>query len=797
MPAVLIYEQITGSALISEHVRFAYGWISVWNTSIWTGVYCIYYSIVGVAGLYILYDYRKKTDNAIIKRQSLILLVSGAIVLAIGSLVNVVLQRVMAHPIPMVADSTALVWALALAYVSIKYNMLNITPFLASQQIVTAMKDLLFLLDTHGRIISINPAARETLECGDERLIGRPFIDVIIGTEPQRSLIAETIKSSPAFIGETMLGLPSGHSIPASLSTSLIADTGIVCVAHDISLQKQRTELLHEAKKRLESEVSRATDELQKANARLTEEILERKQAALTLMETEEKFRVIYSYAPDGIFLVDLEGNFIEGNNEARRIIAYDENELRNKNLFDTGTLSSADYDKISAILAENRLGKASSPSELTVLRKDRTVVPVEIIAHPIKIGDRNLVLGVVRDLTQRKKAEQEAEELRRELHQAQKMEAIGRLAGGIAHDFNNLLGGLMGYAGLLRKKLLQELPAEVGVVQKIIDITRQAADHVTQLLAFARKGKYQIAPVVMHEVIDEVVGLLEHTIDRKITLVRNYRASSSTVMGDRSQLHSALLNLGVNARDALPGGGVITFSTDIETIENELAHTYPYAIEPGIFLKITIADNGVGMDEKTRSRAFEPFFSTKDAGQGTGLGLASVYGTIKHHSGFIELRSEPGKGSTFTIYLPFSIAKPDVHHTEKEKKSLAPFEQCHGAILIVEDDPVIREIALESLGDLGYTVNTCSDGAEALAWYREHHLDCDLVIMDLIMPKLSGKECLRAMKEIAPSMKAIIASGHTMDNEIGELLAEGALAFLQKPYEIEQLAEAVQKALK
>jgi PAS domain S-box-containing protein len=773
MPSVLIYQEVINLALISPNIHCDFGWMSIWKQSIWVSVYFTYYPVVVFVGLYILNDYRRKTDNPIIKRQSRVLILSGFMTFAVGSITNVVAPMITTKPLPAIADIAALIWAVGLAYVVIRYRMLDISPFLAAQRIVTVMKDLLFLLDTQGRIISINPSAAETLACRAESLIGRPFLDVVATTEPERDHIVMTIKQSPVSRGETMLAFQSGPSTAVSLSTSLIPGTGIVCVAHDISLQKQRTELLREAKKRLESEVSRATDELRETNAR---------------------FRVIYEHAPDGIFLLDLDGNFIDANDEARRIIGYNEKELKDRNLFTIGILHPADRGKVAEILAENRFGKASSAHEMTILRKDQSVLPAEINAHPIAIGGRDLALGVIRDLTQQKKAEEEAEELKRELHQAQKMEAIGRLAGGIAHDFNNLLGGIMGYAGLLRNKLAQERPADAGVVQKIIEVARQASNRTAQLLAFARKGKYQVAPIALHDVIDDVVGLLEHSIDRKIALLKSYHAPSSTVMGDRSQLHSVLINLGVNARDALPDGGAITFSTDAVTIGDELAHNYPYAIEPGSFLKVTVEDNGIGMDEKTRSRAFEPFFSTKKAGEGTGLGLASVYGTIKHHNGFIELWSEQGKGSRFTICLPLSTAQASVQETKQAAAD--SFGACHGNILVVDDVLIIREIAVEVLSDLGYTVNACSDGIEALSWFNKHHNNCDLVILDLTMPKLSGQECFRAMKEIRPTVKTIITSGHAMDNEIGELLSQGALAFLQKPFEIEQLSQTVKSAL-
>jgi PAS domain S-box-containing protein len=796
VPVVLVYQQIVHSAIYKPEIHCDFGWLTLLNKSFWSYLYIVFYPVEAFMSFYILYDCNRKTENKVVKLQSFILLVSGFLTLMLGTLTNVVLPRIMAHPPVPIADIAALFWATGLAYVAIKYNMLDINPFVAAQRIAIAMKDLLFLLDTRGRIISVNPATLTTLACPEHMLIGKPFIDVIAKTDGERIAIAQKVVESSASTWETVFTIGSGPEIPVSFSASLIKGTGIVCVAHDISLQKQRTELLKQAKKQLEGEVTLAVEKLQNANERLVTEIAEKKQAAIALMETEERFRIIYEHAPDGIFLIDLQGCFLDANKEACRITGYTVNELKTFNAVTLGVMRG---DERGNETGDNtRIGGAHSSESIEkyLVRKDGLSIPVEFNFHPIKIRERNLVLGVARDLTHRKKAEQEAEELKMELQQAQKMEAIGRLAGGIAHDFNNLLGGILGYAGLLEKKLEQKWPSEATIVLKIMDTVRQASQRTAQLLAFARKGKYQITPVNLHDVIDDVVGLLENTIDRKISLRRSFNAPCAVVIGDRSQLHSAILNLGVNARDALPRGGEISFTTDIVKIGKALALTYPYSITPGDFFKMEIADNGVGMDEKVRARVFEPFFSTKGEGKGTGLGLASVYGTVKHHNGFIEFWSEAGKGTVFTICLPLAEVAE-----EAEEKSVPASEsfrqgQGQGRILVVDDVFVLREIATDVLSNAGYAVQSCADGAEALEWFRVYHDQCDLVILDLTMPKLSGKECFKVMKTIKSTLKVILTSGHAMDREINELLNDGAQNFLQKPFENKMLVETVYRVL-
>lgn len=780
VPTILVFKEIVHSALITRHVLQEWGWLSLWGTSFWVYLYFAYYATTVGTGLYLIVTYWKTCDNPIIRKQSIILIFTAFISTFLGTVINIILPLILPQPPTPIADITTLVWGSGLAYTALKYRMLDITPFIAAQKIIAVMNDLLFLLDIRGNIMSVNGSAVKALACDQKQLIGCNFRELIAENEPELDKIFETVRTSASYTVETILSYMSGSILPVALSTSLIPGTGIVCVAHDISLQKLRNETLHLAKKVLETEVSRATQELQKTNSLLTREISERKQAALALMQTEERFRVIFEDTPDGIYLADPQGILLDVNRETIRITGVDKPDLVGKRLREV-------------VLSEENESTVSSSTEITIRRKDGTTLPVEITTHPIKIGSNDLFLGVIRDLSQRKKSEAEAEQLKQELQQAQKMEAIGRLAGGIAHDFNNLLGGIIGYAGLAHRQLEKSQPAAAEIIGKILSVARDASERVAQLLAFARKGKYKIEPVDMHKLIDEVIELLTHTIDKKITLTRTFEARRRMVLGDHSQLHSALLNIAVNARDALPHGGAIVFSTVTIDISPEQTQEFHSSIESGDYIQITICDNGIGMDEETRSRIFEPFFSTKDQGGGTGLGLASVYGTINHHNGFIELKSSPDEGTTFIIGLPLTnetALSPPV-----QPVVVTPVQR-KGTILIVDDVRIVREMMTDVLKENGLTVFDFADGYEAIAWYRDHFKECSLVVLDYTMPIISGRECFEAMKKINPLVKTIISSGHALDNEIGEILKEGALSFIQKPFEIEKFAGLVNEVL-
>jgi PAS domain S-box-containing protein len=793
LPLVLTVLQWTQSIFVGELERRPYGWFTPWNSTPWPVFYFLYVATMTLAAFWLIFDYGRKSDNMVIRRQSVIIIVSGVISLLSGYLINIYIAIFYPEGIPPIGDVTSLFWASGLTYVGIRYNILNITPFIAANRIIRTMKDLLFLLDTHGHVISVNNAVEQVLAGNKDQIIGRLFSELIADGEPQGIPLLGAVVTHSEYNIETVLSCAGGSSIPVELSTSLIPGTGVVCVAHNISLQKQRTESLTEAKKQLETRVSQATEDLREINDRLVQEVEEKNLVVEALRESEERFRIIFEYAPDGICLVEPDGNFITGNNEVLRIIGYPKNDLAGRNLLGLGLLSDADTGEVAEMIAGDDGHAVSGYREFTLTRGDTSEIPVEISAHRLKIGEKVLSVCIVRDLTQRKKAEKEAQELRAALHHSQKMDAVGRLAGGIAHDFNNLLGGIIGYAGLVQKRLHRQFPAENDMLGKIIQVSKQTADRTAQLLAFARKGRYNVELVDMHTIINEVINLMKHTIDPKIELKCQLDAPCATVKGDRSQLHSALLNLGVNARDAVPDGGVITYSTE-NVPGSSIAFSDVVGEQvAGRYLKIIVSDNGTGMDEETVSRIFEPFFSTKEAGKGTGLGLASVYGTVKQHGGNIHCISEPQKGTSFFLYLP---VVEETAPLEEKDKAPAGCTKAHGRVLVVDDTPLIREMMEETLIDAGYSVHSFENGREALAWYREHHASCDLVILDYTMPELNGKECFAAMKEIHPSVKAVIISGHAVNGEIGKSIDAGVLSFLQKPFEIDERTELVRNIL-
>jgi two-component system, cell cycle sensor histidine kinase and response regulator CckA len=399
----------------------------------------------------------------------------------------------------------------------------------------------------------------------------------------------------------------------------------------------------------------------------------------------------------------------------------------------------------------------------------------------------------LVRILDERRQAETERDRLQAELYQAQKLKALGTLAGGIAHDFNNMLGGIMGFAELIKRKHAAGNPGLERYASTIIETSHRAAELTAELLTFARKGGTEQGAVDMHEVVADVVKLLERTIDRRITITANLRADPATLNGDRSRLQNALLNLGLNGRDAMPQGGTLTYATSTVRLSRDAA-VAPEGLEPGAYLAVSVTDTGTGMSEETRRHLFEPFFTTKPQGRGTGLGLASVYGTARAHLGTVAVESTPGKGSTFTLYIRSDApALP-----EGAAQAALPARPVHGTgrILLVDDEEVVRTMATEMLREFGYEVTACADGGEAVETFRRQPTAFDLVVLDMVMPRVSGSDCFTQLQALRADVRVLVATGYADERETQAMVANGTRGVLRKPYTAASLSAAVAQAL-
>ncbi len=390
--------------------------------------------------------------------------------------------------------------------------------------------------------------------------------------------------------------------------------------------------------------------------------------------------------------------------------------------------------------------------------------------------------LGMKRDITR-------LVSLEKQVRTAQRMEAVGTLAGGVAHDFNNALTGILGFGELLRARFAAD-PKTIGDLDIIRHCAEQASSLTRQLLAFARRQVIEPIRLDLNRVVRDLLRLLTKVVGEHIEVKTMLRKDLPLTLADPGQMEQVLMNLCLNARDAMPAGGRLLIETSVETVEEEYRQAHPYMV-PGRYALLTISDNGIGMDEKTRDRIFEPFFTTKGPEKGTGLGLAVVYGIVKQHNGYIDVSSEPGEGSTFRLYLPTVSAAPD----EAKAPERETVQGGDATILLVEDDGAVRALAKRTLQEYGYDVLVGLNGEEAVEIFRKRS-GIDLILIDVVMPKMGGKEAVDRIRERHPEAKAILMSGYSVDAIHDSFVLKPGISFLPKPFGPVALAKKVREVL-
>jgi PAS domain S-box-containing protein len=519
------------------------------------------------------------------------------------------------------------------------------------------------------------------------------------------------------------------------------------------------------------------------------EEALRRSQEEFRRLYEESKraedlYRSLLHSSADAVVVYDLEGNTQYVNNSFSNIFGWTIDDLRNRPIpYVPDSEREATMNMIRSVLKD---GVPCTGFETKRYTKDGRLLDISSSGSRYHDHEGNPagVLVVLRDVTESKKLEEQ-------LRQAVKMEAIGRLAGGVAHDFNNLLTAVMGYSNMLA----QQFPKGSPEYEKLAQITRagkRAAELTQQLLAFGRKQVLEIKPLDLNLIISDFERMLCRLIGENIEVVTSLSPSLGTACGDQGQIEQILMNLAVNARDAMSEGGTLT----IETANASLGEEYSWPNEdltPGDYVMFTVSDTGRGMKASVRSRIFDPFFTTKQKGVGTGLGLSTVYGIVKQHRGHISVYSEPGRGTTFKVYLPRVQGIPE-HDTADPIRILRPT----GAetILLVEDEDVVRELSREVLESLGYMALTARDPHQAIAVSREHEGPIHLLLTDIVLPKMDGRSLFDFLSKERSEMKVLFVSGYTENFIVHHGVLDKGLNFLQKPFTADSLAMKVREVL-
>lgn len=527
----------------------------------------------------------------------------------------------------------------------------------------------------------------------------------------------------------------------------------------------------------------------------LIQDINQRKYAMHALQESRRKYEGLINTLEGIVWEADAETfEFSFVSPQAEQILGYPVDKWLSQPRFWRNHVHPDDLQRAVEASNEARKNKCGYELEYRIVAADgRSVWLRDTVGVVQQNGEVTKLRGVMIDITKRREAELALQTSEAQLRQSQKMEAIGRLAGGIAHDFNNILTAITGYAELMQQKMdeTHEMFRETNEIGKA---ARRAAELTRQLLAFSRQQVLQSRVLDLNEVIIDMVQMVHRLIGEDIELLTEHADGLGSVKADPGQIQQVILNLAVNARDAMPGGGKLTIFTENVTIKNKQSEGRQAEIEPGDYVMITLGDTGTGMTEEVLVQLFEPFFTTKEKGKGTGLGLSTVYGIVRQSGGHITVESTLGEGTTFFVYLPRVEGKAEVSDSTETaaEKSTTGTE----TILLVEDDETVRELAVEILTINGYTVVEARNGVEALDIYKEKSDEIDMLVTDVVMPQMGGKELAEKLAVIAPDLKVLFLSGYTSTAIVQQGILDVDTNFLQKPFTLGAFAGKVRSLL-
>ncbi len=612
--------------------------------------------------------------------------------------------------------------------------------------------DWVWEVDSEGRYTYSSPVAEQILGYTPQEVLGKHFYDFFLPEE------REKLKTAAFEVFERL------EPFTTFVNFNLHKD------GHTVILETSGTPMI-------------SPDGKLSGYSGVDRDITARVRAEEALAASEHKYRILVEHANDWIWTLDRKGNLTFFNRAAEEASGYKSEDWLGKSF--TPLILPEDLKNVQEVFINTLAGESQS-YEVSIYKRDGKLVTLAVNTAPLYEGNR--IVGTVsmgRDVSIQKHLEDQ-------LREAQKMEALGTLAGGIAHDFNNILGGILGYTSFIKS----ELPTEASLrteVDAVISLVRRAAGLTEQLLAFARGGRYQVQPLNLNDIVDEVVKLLLRTVDKAILIKPVMNPDLAAIEGDSGQIQQMILNLCLNARDAMPGGGRLLIETENVTIDDDSAGNFP-GLKKGSYVLLSVSDTGMGMDTETKARIFDPFFTRKE-GQGaekhSGLGLSMVYGIVQSHSGAIEVDSEIGRGTTFRVYIP-STAREVVKPESILTGPLGGKE----TLLVVDDEEIILKPVKRILNKAGYKVLLANGGREALEFFRKRHKEIDLIILDMIMPDMNGSATYKELKRIDPDVKVLLSSGYSQNGQAQELLDDGVRGFLQKPYELKEMLHKVRQVL-
>ncbi|MBN2323456.1 MAG: PAS domain S-box protein [Spirochaetes bacterium] len=604
---------------------------------------------------------------------------------------------------------------------------------------INTMGDMLIVFGFDGRIQSVNRATCGRLGYRESELVGNDIGKIT----DQKIIIINRLKNRRSIINyETTFVANDGTSVFVLFSGSIMADS--------------------ETK---------------------TEQIVAMARDITDIKETEEKYRTLFEEVKDIVFSCKTDGSFLYINPAGVELFEFPSMEsLLQANLRNDLFSDESIYSRFSDELLKNGFIRNF---ELSLKNYQGIEINVIVSANVIRdpSGRITAYRGIMKDVTEQR-------QLQQQLIQAQKMESIGTLAGGVAHDFNNIMCAILGYASIMKMNMETEHPF-FNYLNTIESSANRAAQLTNQLLAFARAGKHNVKVLDINTIVNETVNLIKETFNRSIKIECDLAEGPPLIEGDANQIQQIVMNLCVNARDAMPDGGTLTIRTDAASISQEYVDSH-LGSKTGDYVQLTVTDTGIGIDESIIRRIFDPFFTTKGPGEGTGLGLSVVYGVVKNHGGYIDARSTAGKGTAFDIFFPVVTG---VRIEEEKKTEEAPTGKGE-LILVIDDEETVRGLTRDILEKNGYRTLLAHDGEEGVALFRAHHREIALVIIDMIMPKLGGLETFKLIRETSPHAKTVLSTGYDHSEKIQEMLDSGVMDFIKKPYKVNELLLQIRHVL-
>ncbi len=617
--------------------------------------------------------------------------------------------------------------------------------------------------DCDENIVLMNSSAESLTGWQEEKARGQSLGDIlkIVNSESQEPIHIKLRdvsknKNIKALTENTHLLSQKGHSIPVECKSSLLKDAhddvyGLVVVFQDIT---------------------------------------KRHHAEQALLESEERYRTLFEDSRDAIYLITKEGNFVTVNKAVLNLLKFTKEEISSLNIRDIYT-DPDEREKFRDIIDT----KGSVRDYEVKLKNKKGEVLDCLLTASIKKDSDGTILGyqgIIRDITARKKAEREKEQIQAQLFQAQKMEAIGILAGGVAHDLNNMMTAVQGFTDMAMMKTDAESPV-YSDLEEVVTASSRATELTRQLLLFSRKQPMAFQTVNTNDVIRQLIKMLKRLIGEDVIIKTHLISDLNMVRADAGNLEQVVMNLALNARDAMPEGGQVSIKTNNITIDDDYCEHHSEAA-PGKYIQIIVEDNGSGMSDETVEHIFDPFFSTKGPGKGTGLGLSVVYGIVKQHEGWIDVESEIDVGTRFVVYIP--ARKGKVTESGKEKSTFAQYQGKGERILVVEDEVSVRDLIMRVLDKNGYKGKSANDSEEALKIFKKEKGAFDLVLSDVVLPGQSGIELVEILKKRKPDLKIILSSGYPDKKSQWDIIQERGYRFLQKSYTLSVLLKAIREEL-